>query len=84
MWFGYPHEGISQKKFFKLSRALAGMVKLHKGVSAPLREGMLHAHFVVIFRYIDEMFTKPTDIFVARPMEAHLLITMWQAGDLSS
>ena len=77
LWVGFPYEDFSQAKFFKLSRTLAGMVKLHKGSKAPLREGMLHAHFVKIFRYIDVEFQKAGDVFITRPMEA-LLVTMWQ------
>ena len=78
MWFGCPYEAISLNKFFKLSRILKGMIKLHKGVKSVLREGMLRPHFVKIFQWIDDTLAgRPSGICVTRPMEA-ILVTMWQ------
>jgi hypothetical protein len=77
LWFGFPYEPFSHSKFFRLTRALDGMVKLHKGLELPLREGMLRMHFQRIFAFIGGNFTEPADICFTRPMET-LLITMWQ------
>ena len=77
LWFGYPYESFSHCKFFRLTRVLDGMIKLHKGNKRALREGMLRIHFQHIFVFIDKEFTAKSDVYFVRPMEA-LLITMWQ------
>jgi hypothetical protein len=75
LWFGCPYESFSHCKFFRLTRALDGMIMLHKGSKRALREGMLRVHFQRIFVFIDSEFTAKSDIYFVRPMEA-LLITM--------
>jgi hypothetical protein len=44
LWFGCPYESFSHCKFFRLTRVLDGMIKLHKVSKRAPREGMLRMY----------------------------------------